>query len=255
MRITAENLTVWRGRREVVRGVSLTVDPGEAVAIVGPNGGGKTTLLQALLGLLPHASGCARLDGDDVTRLPRREIARRAAFLPQQVEGFAGFCVADVVRAARYAHRRPFEPLCATDEDAVRSAMDACAITDLSDRPMHALSGGERQKVWLAAAVAQDAPALLLDEPTTALDPRHQADLIRMLRRLRDEGKTILIVTHDLDAAVALDCRVVALRDGRKVFDAPVSSFLDEGALRDVFDCGFELLSSSDGTPSVRVRV
>lgn len=253
--LRAEQVSVRRNGRDVLRDVSLSLTAGDCVAIVGPNGAGKTTLLQALIGLLPLTGGRVTLDDRDIRRLSRREIARRVAYLPQGVEGFASFTVRHVVSSGRFPHLKPLWPLSADDEAAVERAMAACGVADLADRPVGRLSGGERQKVWLAAALAQQSPLLLLDEPTTALDPHHKIELIRTLQREHAAGTTIALVSHDLDVVAALARRVVGLRDGRVVIDAPVDAFFAIDQLRDVFGCDFELLTTADGRPAAVLGV
>lgn len=253
--IIADNLSVRRGPRAVLSGVSLSVGGGECVAIVGPNGAGKTTLLEALIGLLPVSSGSVSIGGRDVRRTPRREIGRQVAYLPQSVDGFGGFAVRDVVRMGRYPHVRPLSPLSADDEAAVDRAMAACDVTSLGDRSVHQLSGGERQKVWLAAALAQEAPCLLLDEPTAALDPQHRIELVRTLRGQHERGVTMLMVSHDLDVVAAIAQRIIGLRDGRVACDEKTDAFLTLGRLRDVFGCDFDLMTTPSGAPRAAIHV
>ncbi len=239
MRIEVRQLSVRRRGRPVLQGVSLSVDRGETVAVVGPNGAGKTTLLLGMLGLLPCDSGEVVLDGEPLPRLSRRQIARRIAYVPQFHEGFLGFRVRDIIDTGRYPHLDPMEPMAAEDRAAVEAAIDRCDVRDLLDRTADTLSGGERQKVWLAAAVAQGSPALFLDEPTNMLDPRHQAELVRLLRDLARAGKTLIVVCHDLNLPALLDARVVALQQGQVAFDGPAAGFLAPDRLRQVFETEF----------------
>jgi iron complex transport system ATP-binding protein len=226
------------------------------MVIVGPNGAGKTTLLQALLGLLPPAGGRIELQDRPLAAWSRRAIARVAAYVAQAHEGYMGFRVREVVESARYAYVSAWGRAGEEDLRAVDAALRACDAGDLVERQLSALSSGERQKVWLAAALAQGSPLLLLDEPTTALDPRHQAELIALLRRLVAEGKTLLLVSHDLDLASWLGGRVFALRGGAVVFDGAAGDFLDERVLREVFETEF-LLQETPGAalPTARLTV
>ena len=218
MRIEWDNLVVQRGPREVLRGVSLTAEPGEVLAVVGPNGAGKSTLVLAGLGMLPVKGGKVRLDGHDPRRLNRREVGRRAAYVPQFYEGYTGFTVMDVVASGRYVHLPAFGAPSAQDREAVAQALVDSGLQGMEQRQVSTLSGGERQKVWLAAAMAQGSPGLLLDEPTSALDPHHQADLIRLIRRQAAEGKTVVVICHDLNLPAMLGAKVAALKDGQVVF-------------------------------------
>ncbi len=255
MGIEARGLTVVRIGRTVLRDVDLKIDDGERVCIIGPNGAGKSTLMAALLGLLPAERGEVRLDGAPLDRLGRREVGRRVAYMPQVHEGHLGFTVREVVQSGRYAHVHPLAGLDRADREAVDRAVEACRLGNLLDRPVGTLSGGERQKVWLAAALAQDTPAMFLDEPTAALDPRHQADLIGIMRRYAAAGRTLVVVCHDLNLPPAIGGRVVALRDGAVVFDAAVEQLFDPAVLGALYETTFVLHHGPDGRRSVHLDV
>lgn len=256
MRIEAEGLCVRRMGRMVLREVSLGIGDGECVSIIGPNGAGKSTLMAALAGLLPAEAGEVRLDGSPIRRLRRRVIARQLAYVPQIHDGYMGFSVRDVVEGGRYAHVSPLEPLSDADQRAINAAVSACRVGELLDRPMHTLSGGERQKVWLAAALAQDTPVLLLDEPTNALDPAHQAELIRIMRRFAAAGRTLVVICHDLCLPIALGGRVIAIREGSVFFDEPVGVMEDLCRLGELYGTEFVLCRDTNGgTLSVQLRV
>jgi len=247
MPIEAQRLTVQRLKATVLRDVSLTIDDGQCVSIIGPNGAGKSTLMAVLAGLLPVASGRVLLDGRPMHRYRRREIARRIAYVPQWTDGYLGFRVRDVIESGRYAYLEPLTPPGPADRHAVDEAVAACGLGGLLERRVETLSGGERQKVWLAAALAQQAPALFLDEPTTALDPAHQVDLIRIMRTFARDGGTLLVICHDLNIPLALGGRVVALREGTVLFDEPVDVLQDVQRLRDLFGTDFVLHRAPDG--------
>lgn len=256
MAIEADKLTVSRLGRLVLREVSLRIEDGQCVSIVGPNGAGKSTLMAALLGLLPVDRGTVRLDEVPLGRLPRKQVARRVAYVPQIHEGYLGFRVRDVVEAGRFAYLDPLEPLSDTDRQAVAEAVAATDTGDLLDRRINTLSGGERQKVWIAAALAQQTPALFLDEPTNALDPSHQTELIRLMRRLGAAGKTLLVISHDLNLPVLLGGRVLAVRDGSIAFDGPVSALADLSLLEQIFGTQFALHRAASGEGwSVQLRL
>ena len=254
--ITVKDLTVCRGGRMVLEGIGFAISAGESLAIVGPNGAGKTTLMLAMMGLLPLERGPVVLDGRDIREYTRRKsIARRVAYVPQQYTGFVGFTVHDMVAAGRYAHQGPFAMHTAHDRRIIAEALAAGGLTDMRDRIVSQLSAGERQKVLLAAAMAQQSPILFLDEPTTALDPKHQVELVELLRRLHESGKTLVIICHDLNLALALQARVLALRDGQLLHDEQIECFIKQGGLREVFEVEFEALSSSDGRTKVLPRM
>ncbi len=256
MTIEAEGLTIRRLGRIVLQGVSLRIDDGQCVSIIGPNGAGKSTLMAGVLDLVPAESGAIQIDNHPVDRMSRREIARKVAYVPQIHKGYMGFRVRDVVETGRYAHVHPLDPLSEADRAAVAEAVEACRIGDLLDRTVDTLSGGERQKVWIATAIAQQAPAMFLDEPTNALDPAHQADLIRIMRSLAGQGRTLMVICHDLNLALALGGRVVALRQGRVAFDGGVDLILDVQRLRDLYGTDFALYRGDDGrAAAIQLRV
>ncbi|GAA4895331.1 ABC transporter ATP-binding protein [Streptomyces coeruleoprunus] len=208
--------------RAVLDGVDLSVSAGESVALVGLNGCGKSTLLRLCAGLLKPAAGRVLLDGDDVARLSRRAAARRVALLHQSAPPVPGMTVRQLVRQGRYAARGPLGMLRDGDDEVCARAMADVGVAAWADRPVDALSGGERQRVRLAMALAQDTRVLLLDEPTTYLDLRHQLEVLQTVERLRAErGLTVLMVLHDLGHAARFAERIVALRAGRVAADGP----------------------------------
>lgn len=250
----------WRaGERDIVGPLDLDVAAGECLAIVGPNGAGKTSLLRLLAGLLEPSAGTVRLEGAPLASLSRRAIARRIAYVPQLRPLSAPLTVEEVVSSGRYPHLEPLQwALRASDFAAVESALSRVGLTALRDRPLDRLSGGERQSVYIAAALAQGGEILLLDEPTTHLDPRHQLEIARLLTELRSIPRspqpprpvpTVVLATHDLDFAAHLATRVAALRGGKIVAcDAPERVLRPE-ALRELFDAPF--VSLRDGERAV----
>ena len=254
--IRVEKLSVRRGRRQVLTDINLGVAAGECVVMVGPNGAGKTTLLQAVMGLLPDCAGRVLIQNKPVSRWSRRALARRVVYVAQEHEGFGGFAVGDVITAARYAYVSAVGRASRQDTEAVEQAVSQCGIEPLIERTLDTLSSGERQKVWLAAAVAQASPIMLLDEPTTALDPRHQAELVALMRQLLGAGRTMVIVSHDLNLPAWMGGRVVALGEGRIVFDGQAGAFLDTERLDDIFQTEFFLLPRAAGElPAVQLSV
>jgi len=241
MVLQADHLSVRRLGVTVLRDVSASIHPGQVVSIIGPNGAGKSTLMMALAGLLPVHAGRVLLEDRPISRYRRRDVARRLAYVPQIYDGYLGFAARDIVQAGRYAHLEPLTPLADADRQAVDEAVAACRITHLLDRRVETLSGGERQKVWIAAALAQQAPTLLLDEPTNALDPAHQVDLVRILHAWARTGRTLVVICHDLNLALALGGRVVALKEGTLFFDEPISVLEDTERLADLFGTPFVL--------------
>ena len=220
--LNAQSVRVVRGQRAILGGLDLQVDPGEVVAVCGPNGSGKSTLLGALAGLVPLAAGRVVLDGQDLNRLRRREIAQRIAFLAQTAPRADGLSVRELVTLGRHTWRGPLQPLRPEDTRAVDWALSVTGMTDMAGRDTATLSGGERQRAHLAMALAQGGRYLLLDEPTSFLDPRHQLDLLHLVRDLnRTHGLTVVWVLHDLNQAAHYSNRVVLISEGAVHADGP----------------------------------
>lgn len=224
--IRLDDVTCGYGAAPVVRGVSMTVARGELVALVGPNGAGKTTVARLAAGLLPAHAGTVRVDGRDPRVAPRKALARTLAYLPQRYELAFPFTALEVVLMGRYARQRGPGLDSAEDEAAGRAALARCDVAALADRRFDSLSGGERRRVVLAQALCQGAQAIVLDEPTAALDPAHAIAVARALVDECARGAAVLIVTHDLDLAVQFADRVIALADGVVVAAGPPADVL-----------------------------
>ena len=245
--LVCERLDVARGGRLVLREIDLKLRAGECVSLIGPNGSGKTTLMLAMLGLLTPASGSVRVDGREMAGLPARVRGRFASYVPQTVERIPAFSLYDVVAAGRFPHVSPLRPLSDDDRAQVGRALEMCGLEQLAERRIDAVSGGERQKALIAAAVAQDALVMFLDEPSTALDPAYQIELVGMLRAWHARGRGVILISHDLNMPAALGGRVVALKQGRIVADGPASDMLVPDRLAEIYGAPFETAQTADG--------
>ncbi len=231
------------GRTGILKNVSLDVTEGEYVSIVGPNGAGKTTLLKCLNRILTGGRGSILVAGKPLNDYSQRELARLMSYVPQADGRLSPFTVSEFVMMGRYPHLSPFSTLTKQDTDAVRQSLELTGTLGFAERRLRTLSGGERQKVYIAAALAQGARILLLDEPTTFLDPRHQADIQVTLRRVnRDSGVTVLSATHDINDAVWSSGRVVGLKEGTIAFCLPVEQIMTGSFLRDLYGKAFLFL-------------
>jgi iron complex transport system ATP-binding protein len=229
-------LRVRGGDRWILDVPHLGVAAGERVAIVGPNGAGKSTLLRSLTGVLAPTEGHVSLEGEPILRVDRRTVARTIAVVPELAQLPFEMPVHEVVALGRLPHEPPLSGLRPSDLDAVEGAIERVGIERLRERDVRDLSLGERQLVFVALAIAQDARVLVLDEPTAHLDIRHQVEVMRLLVELGErDGTTVISVLHDLALAAHFFDRVLVMDDGRIVADGPPATTLDEARIRSVF--------------------
>lgn len=215
---------------------SIVLPEGEITALVGPNGSGKSTLLKALSRELEPESGAVQLDGEDIQSLGTKALARKLGLLSQQNEAPSGLTVEELAYHGRYPHRGFFESKTMKDHEAVETALERAGVTHLRDEAMNSLSGGQRQLAWIAMVLAQETDVLLLDEPTTYLDLRHQLRVLEVVQTLaHEEDLTIGIVLHDISQAARYADNLVALRDGEPYDWGPPSEVVTEELLADVF--------------------
>ncbi len=235
--------------------LTFTVMPGDVLGVIGPNSAGKTTVIRLLTRVVEPLRGDIRLDGTSLTRLARWELARQVAVVPQDLPLALPFTVEQLVLMGRYPHapRRFFET--AADLEVAREAMALTGVLELAHVPMAALSGGERQRVVLARALAQQPRLLVLDEPTAHLDLRYQAECVALLRRVRAEhGTTIVLVSHDLNLAAEVADRLLLLAEGRLARLGSPGQVLEPGLLGRIYGCEVSVEPSpTTGRPHVQV--
>ena len=249
--LRAESLTVRYHAHlpTIISGQDVALTPGRITALVGPNGSGKSTLLKALGRQIRPEVGRVTLDGADVAHLAPRALAKRLGLLFQDNAGPEGLTTESLAFHGRHPHRRLFEDLTPQDHAAVEDAIRRTGVHGWRHRPLGELSGGQRQLAWLTMVLAQAPDVLLLDEPTTYLDLRHQLDVMRVVVSLRDElGITIAMVVHDVNHAARFADDVIAMRDGNIVARGSVEDVLTPDILRAVFDVEVECIVLSDGT-------
>jgi iron complex transport system ATP-binding protein len=232
--------------------VSVSLRTGETVALLGPNGSGKSTLLRVLLGQLAADAGNVRWEGRDVAAWPHRALARRVAYLPQSPTAEPDHTVLDVLRLGRAPYWGAFGLESPRDAQVVADVAAALDLSDLLGRPMDRLSGGQRQRVFLGRCLAQEPAALLLDEPTTFLDLRHQVELLRRLKRLaREESVGVLMASHDLNLAAAMSDRLVLLDGGAVAAEGPPREVLREDVLSRVYGVRMRRVDDARGAAAV----
>ncbi len=220
----------------MLQGVSFRIEPGEFVGLLGPNGSGKTTLLSTLCGVIPVQEGTIEIGGEPIERLKPKERARRMAMVSQDGEVRFPFSCEEVVLMGRYPHQARWQLDSALDMDMVRQSLRVTDTEALARRLVTAISGGERQRVLMAKALAQEAPVLLLDEATSAMDIHRKLQIFGLLERLnREEGLTVLAVLHDVNLAALFCRRMIFLKEGRVVADGPTESVVNAEILEAVY--------------------
>lgn len=250
--ISVRDLSVSFGELSVLSGVDLAVKAGTLVGLVGPNGAGKTTLLRAIKGTLTPDAGEVRLAGDSVSELSAKRTGRRVASVPQETSLSFDFPVRNVVEMGRTPHVDRFGSHDADDAAAVREAMAAANVERFADRSITELSGGERGRVLLARALAQETPALLLDEPTASLDVNHAIRTLELVRELVDDGKAAVAAIHDLELAARYCDELVLLAEGEVHAVGPPEAVLTARSLRAAFDAeAFVGRNPTTGRPTV----
>ena len=238
----------------VVEAETVVVPAGEVTALVGPNGSGKSTLLRAMSAELEPDRGSVLLDGRSVQEYGTKELARELGMLSQENVAPNSTTVRELAMYGRYPHRGFFESVSADDERAVDHALELVGVTDLGDRQVGDLSGGQKQLAWLAMVLAQETETLLLDEPTTYLDLHHQLRVLDAVRTLNDErGVTVAVVLHDIGQAARFADNIVALRDGTPYDWGPPDEVVTTDLLREVFGVDAEVGFGPDG-PRVTPR-
>jgi iron complex transport system ATP-binding protein len=244
--LRCDGLACGYPERTVLSDVSLTMRPGGITVLLGPNGSGKSTLLKTLSKTIPMIAGEVHVSGRSVAKLGFRELARHIAFVPQEEHVPFRFRVREVVMMGRMPHSTG---LLDTDEDieAAQSAMRAAGCEELQDRAITELSGGEKQRVLVARALAQKAPILLLDEPTSHMDIGHQVAMIGLLRELAAAGKSILAAVHDLNLASLLASEAILLDRGRIGMHGTCEAVLEDALLDGVYGVKFERVRLGDG--------
>ena len=239
------DVTAGYGGTPVLRNVTFSVPAGSLTALIGPNGCGKTTLLRAAARQLPLLAGEILLDGRPVSSYGRTEFARKAAFMPQ-VRSVPAITAGALVAHGRFPHLGFSRRLRPEDRAAVQAALEATVVADWANRDLRALSGGERQRVYLAMALAQDTDLILLDEPTTYLDPGRQFELLDLIASLPGRGKTVVMVLHDLSHALRYSTQLLLLEQGRLVQRGTPEELYAGGQLDRVF--GIRSRRAPDGS-------
>ena len=227
----------------VLQGVSVGFAAGRFTALVGPNGCGKSTLIKAIMGFLPASAGAVTLDGASMHAIPRRELAKRVAYLPQEHYCPDYITLGELVELGGYARYPLFGGPTERDRALFADALATVGLEGMGSRPVNSLSGGQRQRAWIAMILAQDAEIILLDEPVNHLDLRFQYAILDLIRSLTDRSKTIVAVLHDLNLTAAFADEVVMMRDGRIRAHGAIADTITADSVREVFDFDADIFS------------
>lgn len=236
MRLEARNLTAGYGSSGFrIKDIDLVIDDRRITGLIGPNGAGKSTLLRTLGRLLKPQQGVVLLDGEVLHQQQGREVAKKLAFLGQQVDGVPDLSVEELVYRGRFPHQTLLHRDAAADRQSVEWALTAMQVQEMRSRSLKQLSHGELRRAWTAMALAQRPDILLLDEPTAFLDLAHQFELLDLLSELKNHGVTVVVSMHDLWMTAIYCERVIAMRDGRIIGNGPAEEVLTVDLIRDVF--------------------
>jgi iron complex transport system ATP-binding protein len=230
--ITVSDGGIAIGEKKILTNLTITIGAGEFVGIIGPNGAGKSTLLRSLRGFLPLTEGEIRLQGHSLATMSDRELARQVAYMQQEVNIGFGYTGLEIVLAGRYPYLKWWQHEQAEDIEIAYKYMEFTGVDSLADKSVQSMSGGEKQRVLLAKVLAQETPVLFLDEPTASLDVIYQEEIFRYCQLIAQQGKTVLIVAHDLKLAAKFCSRLILLADGSIVADGTPERVITEENLQ-----------------------
>lgn len=234
--LSAKNLETRYEKLTVFRDLNVEIQEGKVTTIIGPNGCGKSTLLKTMGRILKQKNGKVYLQGQDLHTIPTKQIAKQLALLPQNPIAPGELKVEELISYGRYPHRNNVNKISSQDKEIIEWAMDITKTSAFRTRQIGNLSGGQRQKVWLAMALAQKTEILLLDEPTTYLDMSHQLEVLQIVERLnRDHNCTVIMVLHDINHAARFSDEIIAMKEGKIVTTGSPVDIITNEVLKDVF--------------------
>jgi iron complex transport system ATP-binding protein len=247
------NLRAGYGNGIVIDDISFSVEQSEFITVLGPNGSGKSTLIKAIQGLLRDASGEVRVEGEDLFRMRRRQVARMIAFVPQDYDLAFEYSVWEIVTMGRYVHQSRLAGLSAKDARIINDVLDMFGVSHLRDKKIAQLSGGERQRVFIARALAQDTPLLFLDEPSAHLDLNYGLEIFQVVEKLQRElGKTILCTEHNINLVIPYSQRIIFLKAGRIQAQGPPGALITVNWIKEVFGANVEVRENlHSGLPEI----
>ncbi len=243
--LDVEGLSLDLGGARILEDISFSLEKGRYLGIIGPNGAGKSSLLKCIGRLIKNFSGRVSLEGVPLSSMSERALARRIAWVHQTGSDSLPFTVREFALMSRYPWQKAIGGETAEDRSIIDRSLEPADVADIADRQLNSLSGGERQKALIAAALAQSTDILFLDEPTSFLDYRHQVETLELIERVnREQGMTVLLVTHDINLALHGADEILAIKKGRMAWKGKSSELLEEGLLEEIFDTGFKSFTS-----------
>ncbi|MDT2756767.1 ABC transporter ATP-binding protein [Enterococcus asini] len=250
--LNAHNLSVSYEKRRIIQELNVTLPEGKIIGLIGPNGSGKSTFLKALARILTPEAGQIWLDDQLIEKYPSKEVAKKIAMLAQGSVANLALSVKEVVSYGRYPYVKGFRQLSLADHQQIEWALQATGLTKLADRNINALSGGQRQRVWIAMALAQDTEILILDEPTTYLDPAHQLEVLNLLEEINQKNhKTILMSIHDLNLASRFCDYLYGMKDGHLILEGSPNEVLTKEGMAQLFGIDAEIVQLPSGKPVI----
>lgn len=249
--LKTQNLETCYDKVTVFRDINFSVNQGEITTIIGPNGCGKSTLLKTIGRIIKQKSGNVFLMGENINLMKNKHIAQKMTLLPQHPTAPMELTVEELIAYGRVPHTKKITKLSVEDHKIVEWAMALTKVTEFRDRPIGSLSGGQRQKVWLAMALAQDTDVLLLDEPTTYLDMAHQLDVLKIVDQLnKEKSRTIIMVLHDINHAARFSHKIVAMKNGKIISEGKPQQVINPSVLKEVFNIDARImLDEQTGSP------
>ena len=240
--LEVKHLSAGYEKEHVIRDISFSLEQGEFVSILGRNGSGKSTLIKALQRMLKNAEGEVKIDGQDISSLPPRQLAKKIAYVPQIFDFSFEFRVEEIVVMGRYIHQSRLSRATASDQLVIEEVMNLTQVSHLKNKKIAHLSGGERQRVFIARALAQDTPLIFLDEPSSHLDINYQLEIYQILKQLQQEkGKTILTAEHNINLAIPYSQRLLVLKNGRIHAEGSPQKLITKALIKDVFGAEVEV--------------
>ncbi|HHW7507104.1 ABC transporter ATP-binding protein [Mannheimia haemolytica] len=240
--------------RKLLSNISLNLSKGRLYGVIGHNGSGKSTLMRLLSGDITPTSGSILVDGLPLHQLSTKEAAKHIAYLPQRLPEAADFLVQELVALGRFPYQKWLQKPTEFDVQIVEQAMESTSVTQFAKQPVNSLSGGEKQRVWLAMCLAQQTPYLLLDEPLAALDIVYQVEVMQLIRKLvNEQGLTVIIIIHDINLASQFCDEIIALKQGELCIQGSVDEIMQEQKLLEIFGLKLHLFNHPAGLHKVAV--